>query len=99
MEPNVKELNMKKGNHQTYILVWIGLVVLTGITVSLAGMNIGRLGIAIVLLVAAIKSGLVLSYFMHLKYETGLLFKLMIPIVLAALTIFIGLTFTDIAFR
>jgi hypothetical protein len=36
---------------------------------------------------------------MHLKYETGLLFKLMIPIVLAVLTVFIGLTFTDIAFR
>jgi len=52
-----------------------------------------------VLAIAAIKSSLVLSYFMHLRYETGLLFKLMIPIVLAALTVFIGLTFTDIAFR
>jgi cytochrome c oxidase subunit 4 len=99
METDVKELPVEKRNHQTYILVWLGLVLLTGITVSMAGMKVGRLGIAIVLLVAAIKSGLVLCYFMHLKYETGLLFKLMIPIVLAALTIFIGLTFTDIAFR
>jgi len=57
------------------------------------------MSIGIVLAVAAIKSGLVLGYFMHLKYETGLLFKLMIPIVLAVLTVFIGLTFTDIAFR
>ncbi len=99
MEPDMKELPVKNRNPQTYILVWLGLVILTGITVSMAGMNVSRLGIIIVLLVAAIKSGLVLSYFMHLKYETGLLFKLMIPIVLAALTIFIGLTFTDIAFR
>jgi len=99
MDPDVKESPVKKRNHHTYIIVWLGLVLLTGITVSMAGMNIGRLGIAIVLLVAAIKSGLVLSYFMHLKYETGLLFKLMIPIVMALLTIFIGLTFTDIAFR
>jgi len=90
---------MKNKKYQTYILVWLGLVILTGITVSMAGMNLGRLSIAIVLAIAAIKSGLMLSYFMHLKYETGLLFKLMIPIVLAALTIFIGLTFTDIAFR
>jgi cytochrome c oxidase subunit IV len=74
-------------------------VILTGITVSMAGMSLGLLSILIVLAIAAIKSGLVLSYFMHLKYETGLLFKLMIPIVLAALTVFIGLTFTDIAFR
>ena len=99
MAPDVKELPVKNRNHQTYILVWLGLVMLTGITVSIAGMNLGRLSIGIVLAIAAIKSGLVLSYFMHLKYETGLLFKLMIPIVLAALTIFIGLTFTDIAFR
>ena len=90
---------MKKLNYKTYVGVWLGLVILTGITVSLAGMNLGRLSILIVLAIAAFKSGLVLSYFMHLKYETGLLFKLMIPIVLAILTIFIGLTFTDIAFR
>jgi cytochrome c oxidase subunit 4 len=85
--------------YKTYVWVWLGLVILTGITVSMAGMNLGLLSILIVLVIAAIKSGLVLSYFMHLKYETGLLFKLMIPIVLAALTVFIGLTFIDIAFR
>ena len=90
---------MRKVNYKTYVRVWLGLVILTGITVSLAGMKLGRLSIAIVLAIAAIKSGLVLSYFMHLRYETGLLFKLMIPIVLAALTLFFGLTFTDIAFR
>jgi cytochrome c oxidase subunit 4 len=99
IESGVKELPMKNKNYQTYILVWLGLVILTGITVSMAGMNLGLLSIVIVLSIAAIKSGLVLSYFMHLKYETGLLFKLMIPIVLAVLTIFIGLTFSDIAFR
>ena len=85
--------------YRTYVWVWVGLLILTVMTVSMAGMNLGRLSILIVLAIAAIKSGLVLSYFMHLKYETGLLFKLMIPIVLAVLTIFIGLTFTDIAFR
>ena len=90
---------MESKKYQTYILVWLGLVILTGITVSMAGMNLGLLSIVIVLAIAAIKSGLVLSYFMHLKYETGLLFKLMIPIVLAALTVFIGLTFSDVAFR
>ncbi len=65
----------------------------------MAGMDLGFLSIAIVLAIAVIKSGLVLGYFMHLRYERGRLFKLMIPIVLAALTLFIGLTFTDIAFR
>jgi cytochrome c oxidase subunit 4 len=90
---------VKQVTYKTYVRIWLGLVILTGITVSMAGMNLGLLSILIVLAIAAIKSGLVFSYFMHLKYETGLLFKLMIPIVLAALTVFIGLTFTDIAFR
>jgi cytochrome c oxidase subunit 4 len=90
---------MKNKKVQTYIFVWLGLVILTGVTVSMAGMNLGLLSIVIVLAIAATKSGLVLSYFMHLKYETGLLFKLMIPIVLAVLTVFIGLTFSDVAFR
>jgi cytochrome c oxidase subunit IV len=85
--------------YKTYVWVWVGLLILTGLTVSMAGMDLGLLSIVIVLAIAAIKSGLVLSYFMHLKYETGLLFKLMIPIVLAALTVFIGLTFSDVAFR
>jgi cytochrome c oxidase subunit 4 len=85
--------------YRTYVTVWVGLMMLTGMTVSLAGRNLGRLSILGVLAIAAIKSGLVLSYFMHLKDETGLLFKLMIPVVLAAITLFIGLTFTDIAFR
>ena len=99
MESGLKGWSMKNNKFQTYLLVWLGLVILTAITVSMAGMNFGRMSIGIVLAVAAIKSGLVLGYFMHLKYETGLLFKLMIPIVLAVLTVFIGLTFTDIAFR
>ncbi len=85
--------------YRTYVLVWLGLVVLTGITVSLSGMNLRHLSVFIPLLIAALKSGLVLGYFMHLKFERGLLFKLMIPIVLAILTIFIGLTFSDVAFR
>ncbi len=94
-----EEKGFSRATYRTYVSVWAGLVFLTGITVSIAGMELRHISILIVLAVAAIKSGLVLSYFMHLKYERGLLFKLMIPIVLAALTIFIGLTFTDIAFR
>ena len=85
---------------KTYVLVWIGLVLLTGITVSVAGMNLGRLSILVALLIAAFKSGLVLRYFMHLKDEKGpLLFRLMIPGIILLLILFIGITFFDVAFR
>src|SRR3972149_5090857 len=69
-----------------YVLVWLALVILTGVTVSVAGMNLGRWSVFVVLIIAAIKSGLVLNYFMHLKYEKRIrLFKWMIPGILAVL--------------
>ena len=55
--------------YRTYVRVWLGLLILTGATVSLAGMNLGRLAILSALLIAGAKSGLVLLYFMHLKSE------------------------------
>ena len=87
-------------NHKTYIGVWVGLIILTTITVSVAGRNLGRWSIAVALTIAAIKAGLVLSYFMHLKYERGVrLFKWMIPAIMILFVLFIGLTFFDVAFR
>jgi len=63
-------------------------------------MDLGRLSVLVALIIAAVKSWLVLNFFMHLKYEKGLLlFKLMIPGILALLALFIGITFFDVAFR
>jgi cytochrome c oxidase subunit 4 len=82
-----------------YILVWVGLVILTAITVTSASLNFGRVSIIIVLAIAAIKSTLVLLYFMNLLFEKRLLLKILVPIAIATLTIFIGLTYTDVLFR
>ena len=85
--------------NRTYFLAWLGLVILTGTTVSLAGMGLGRLAILSVLLIAGTKSALVLTYFMHLRSERMLIFKVIIPLVLAVFLVFIILTFSDVAFR
>ena len=82
-----------------YIYIWIALVVLTGITVTTAGLNVGRIGILIVLAIAATKSTLVLLWFMHLSTEKRLLLKLLVPIAIGALAIFIGLTYSDVLTR
>ena len=82
-----------------YILVWAGLVVLTAITVTSASLNFGRVGILIVLTIAAIKSTLVILYFMNLLFEKRLLLKILVPIAICTLAIFIGLTYTDVLFR
>ncbi len=82
-----------------YIYIWAALIVLTAITVTTASLNFGRAGILVVLAIAAIKSTLVLLYFMHLSSEKRLLLKLLVPIAICTLAIFIGLTFTDVMYR
>jgi len=82
-----------------YIWVWVGLVVLTAITVTTATLNFGRTGILIVLAIAAIKSTLVVLYFMGLLFEKRLMLKILLPIAISVLTIFIGLTYTDVLYR
>ncbi len=82
-----------------YILIWAGLVILTAITVTSASLNFGRVGILIVLAIAAIKSTLVILYFMNLLFEKRLLLKILVPIAVCTLAIFIGLTYTDVLFR
>jgi cytochrome c oxidase subunit IV len=85
--------------YRTYVRVWLGLLILTGATVSLAGMNLGRLAILSALLIAGAKSGLVLLYFMRLKSERLALFKVAVPLALGVFLVFIILTFSDVAFR
>lgn len=82
-----------------YVYIWAALIVLTAITVTTASLNVGRAGILVVLAIAAIKSTLVLLYFMHLSSEKRLLLKLLVPIAICTLAIFIGLTYTDVLYR
>ena len=96
MEPKVE---LHGATRRTYVLVWMGLILLTAVTVSAAGVDLGRLSVLIALVIAGIKSILVLMYFMHLKYERGFLFMLIMPGTVFLLVLFIGFVFTDIAFR
>lgn len=93
-------MTMKGNGVNIYILVWLSLVVLTGVAVSVSGMDLAGWGMAAALAIAFLKSGLILIYFMHLREERGFrLLRWMIPGVLALFILFIGLTFFDVAFR
>jgi cytochrome c oxidase subunit 4 len=83
---------------KTYIAVWLTLLALTALTIKAAGLQLGGFGMLANLLIASSKAGLVLWFFMHLKYETRLL-KVMLLIPIATLTVIIGLTFFDIWYR
>ena len=80
-----------------YTLVWLGLLGLTGLTVALAGIDLGRWVIATALVIAGIKSMFVLNIFMHLKSEDRL-FRIFTAVAVVTLAIFFILTFFDYAF-
>ena len=82
----------------SYFLTWFSLLALTAITVAAAGMHFGSMSVLVALISAVIKASIVLYLFMHLKYEDATFHRLLL-IVIVAMTIFIGLTFTDTLFR
>ena len=84
--------------YKTFAIVWIGLLILTGVTIAVAQYDLGALNVWVALGIATFKAGLVVAVFMHMKYES-LLFKLSLFAALAILAIFIGLTFVDVLYR
>lgn len=84
---------------RTYALVWLALLVLLAATLAVSRLQLlARYSVLGSLLIATVKAGLVLAFFMHLKYE-GRFLKGLLLLTLAALTLFIGLTFVDVWYR
>ncbi|MGK2907129.1 MAG: cytochrome C oxidase subunit IV family protein [Desulfuromonadales bacterium] len=84
--------------YKTFLVIWVALLILTGITIAVAQYNLGALNIWVALGIATLKAGLVVAVFMHMQYENRL-FKLSLLSALAILAIFIGLTFFDVLYR
>jgi len=64
----------------TNIAIWIGLVAITGLEVFLAYMALQpTLMLSLLVVLSVVKAGLIMSYFMHLKYEKFSLVLLLIP--------------------
>ena len=85
-------------SYTLFVIIWAILLVLTGVTVYAARIDLGFLNVVAALSIATVKASLVTFIFMHLKYE-NLTFKIMVLVAFAILAIFIGLTFFDTAYR
>jgi cytochrome c oxidase subunit IV len=84
---------------RTYSAVWLVLLVLLAATLAVARLQLlARYSVLGSLLIATVKAGLVLAFFMHLKYE-GRFLKAMLLLALSALSLFMGLTFVDVWYR
>ncbi|MCB1200358.1 MAG: cytochrome C oxidase subunit IV family protein [Leptospiraceae bacterium] len=84
-----------KSHFKELLLVFLGLLVLTGITVYVAkNINFGSLAlnITVALAIATLKATLVALYFMHLKWESKLIISfavISIPFLILAIGIMV----------
>ncbi len=81
-----------------YVLIWLTLISLTCVTVAVAGLNFGSYILLIAMIVAGIKSMLVINVFMHIKFEEPV-FKLFFALIIATLIVLFVLTSFDVLFR
>jgi cytochrome c oxidase subunit 4 len=84
--------------YRVYVFVLLALVTLTFTSVFITQINVGKLAIVGALLIASVKSSLVLWHFMHLKYENRSII-IMIGLVLFVYISVLIVTFLDYRFQ
>lgn len=85
-------------SYSKYLLVWISLIAFTSVTVTIAGINFGDYTLFLAMLIAAIKSSLVINIFMHIKFEDPI-FRVFLIISGFTLLVIFSLTFFDYFYR
>jgi len=81
-------------NYRVYGWVLLALLVLTTLTVTVTWIDLSALTVLIALVIASVKSFVVLRYFMHLRFESRL-FTIFVLMVLSIYVLVIILTFFD----
>ena len=84
--------------YKTFLLVLAALLVFTFISIAVTSYNLGPLTVLTALLLATAKTILVLTYFMHLKWDVKM-FAILITAVLLLIGVVIFITFLDYLFR
>ena len=85
-------------SYKQLFAVLVALLALTATTVGAANIDFGGLNIWITILIASVKSSLVLLFFMHLKAENRMV-KSTFIITIFILALLISFLFWDISFR
>jgi len=79
---------------KTYAAVWIVLLILTGVTTSVAYVDLGAFSVVVALVIAVVKMLLVALFFMHVRHSTQLT-RLVLAGGLIWLMILLALTLAD----
>ncbi len=80
------------------VLIWMSLLGLTALTVAIAGIDLGNYTLFVAMVIAAIKSILVINVFMHIKFD-DLIFKVFLLVTLTILAVVFVLTAFDVFYR
>jgi cytochrome c oxidase subunit 4 len=84
--------------YRVYIIILLALLALTFASIGITSIELGEFTVAGALLFAVIKSFLVLTYFMHLKYDKPYI-KIMVAFVFAVFIVTIVITMLDYLYR
>lgn len=84
--------------YRVYIIVLLALVTLTLASIEITSIELGAYAVAGALIFAVVKSFLVLTYFMHLKYDKRYI-KIMVAFVFAIFVVVLVVTMLDYIYR
>ena len=84
--------------YRTYVYVLLVLIALTIISVAVTSIELGPLTVTVALVLASVKGVLVLTYFMHLKFDHKI-FAIMVIGIFAIIIVVILITFLDYYYR
>jgi cytochrome c oxidase subunit 4 len=84
--------------YRVYIYILLALFALTFASIGITSIQLGEYTVAGALIFASIKSFLVLTYFMHLKYDKPYI-RAMVTFVFAIFAVVIVITFLDYLYR
>jgi cytochrome c oxidase subunit IV len=84
---------------KTNIMVWLTLLVLTGVTAGVAFIDLGPFNTVVALVIATVKALLVVLIFMHVKYTSEKLIKVVVVSAVFFLLLLLGLSLADYTTR
>jgi len=82
-----------------YVTIWLTLMVLTVVTAAVSFIDLGPFNTVVALLIASFKVVLVVLFFMHVKYMSDRLTKMVVVAVIFWLFLLLGLSLMDYGTR
>jgi cytochrome c oxidase subunit 4 len=82
-----------------YYAIWIALLCLTVITAAISFVDLGPFNAVVALVIATVKALLVVLFFMHVKYTSEKLTKIVIVSAIFWLFLLLALSMADYATR